>query len=145
MKPVKSEESQIDARAILDRMQEGARRQVLAEMCQARELAALAGQEPEQMQAELQRWKIEGRIFSVDHEGKEYFPSFALDPGTGYRPYPAIAEVFRTFDAVGCENPWRLASWFVGLNSFLDDQRPMDLLAEDPEWVIDAARDEAAE
>ena len=29
----------------------------------------------------------------------------------------------------------------MGLNSFLDDQRPQDLLSLDPDWVIDAARD----
>jgi hypothetical protein len=143
--PVKRRGSQIDAHAIMDRMQEEARRQVLAEMCQARELAALAGREPELIQAELDRWKIEGRIFSVEHEGAEYFPSFAIDPGAAFQPYPAVAEVSRIFDAIGWKSPLGLASWFVGLNSFLDDRRPMDLLAENPEWVIDAARDEAAE
>jgi hypothetical protein len=28
------------------------------------------------------------------------------------------------------------------VNSFLDDQRPADLLGEDPEWVIQTALDE---
>jgi hypothetical protein len=32
--------------------------------------------------------------------------------------------------------------WFDGLNSFLDDRRPKDLLASKPEMVIAAARDE---
>ena len=38
-----------------------------------------------------------------------------------------------------------IASWFRGLNSFLDDQTPESLLYTDPDWVIDAARDTAAE
>jgi hypothetical protein len=38
-----------------------------------------------------------------------------------------------------------MASWFIGLNSFLDDQRPADLLASEPEWVIEAAQDEVSD
>jgi hypothetical protein len=37
---------------------------------------------------------------------------------------------------------WSIAFWFAGLNSFLDDGRPQDLLASKPEMVIAAARDE---
>jgi hypothetical protein len=44
------------------------------------------------MQSELVCWKGEGRIFSVEYEGTEYFPSFALDSATGYQPYPSLAE-----------------------------------------------------
>ena len=50
-----------------------------------------------------------------------------------------LSEVFSREESYG------LASWFVGLNSYLDDQRPADLLASDPEWVIEAAQDEANE
>ena len=39
----------------------------------------------------------------------------------------------------------RLAFWFSALNSFLDDERPQDVLATDPERVIAAAKDEMAE
>jgi hypothetical protein len=38
-----------------------------------------------------------------------------------------------------------LAFWFAGLNSFLDDERPQDVLATDPESAIAAAKDEMAE
>jgi hypothetical protein len=38
-----------------------------------------------------------------------------------------------------------LAFWFAGLNSFLDDERPQDVLASDPESAIAAAKDEMAE
>jgi hypothetical protein len=37
---------------------------------------------------------------------------------------------------------WSIGFWFDGLNSFLDDRRPQDLLASKPEMVIAAARDE---
>ena len=38
----------------------------------------------------------------------------------------------------------RLAFWFAALNSFLDDERPQDVLAVDPDRVISAAKDETA-
>ena len=126
---------------IMARMEEETRRAVLAEMRPAQELATLAGCGAEEMRGQLERWKAGGRIFSVEHEGAEYFPPFALDPGAGYRPYPAVAAALRILRELGWKSSWGPAGWFVGVNSFLDDRRPMDLLAEDPEWVIEAARD----
>lgn len=65
------------------------------------------------------------------------------NPADGYRPYLAASEAIRILSEVhDTENSWALASWFLGVNSFLDDQRPADLLGEDPEWVIEAALDE---
>lgn len=76
-------------------MVEGTRRAVLAEMRQVHEIAALAGRDTQTTRSDLVRWKAENRIFSVEHEGAEYFPAFALDPHTGYQPYPALAEALR--------------------------------------------------
>jgi len=87
--------SQIDAHAVMARMEEETQRAVLAEMCPAQELAGLAGRGVEEMRGDLARWKAEGCIFSVKHEGVEYFPPFALDPGAGFTPYPAVAVVLR--------------------------------------------------
>lgn len=126
---------------IMARMEEETRRAVLAEMRPARELAVLAGRGAEEMLTSLELWKADGRIFSVEHKGAEYFPPFALDPDAGYRPYPAVAAALRILRELGWKSSWGPAGWFVGLNSYLDDQRPMDLIAEDPEWVIEAARD----
>ncbi|HUA97885.1 MAG TPA: hypothetical protein VMA34_06130 [Terracidiphilus sp.] len=39
---------------------------------------------------------------------------------------------------------WGPASWFAGLNSFLDDKRPQDVPACDLEGAIAAAREEMA-
>jgi hypothetical protein len=38
-----------------------------------------------------------------------------------------------------------LAFWFAGLNSFLDDEGPHEVLATDPKRVIAAAKDEMAD
>lgn len=90
----------------------------------------------------LRQWKDEGRIFAVEDEGAEYFPLFALDPHANFRPYPAVAEILRILPDL---SPLGIAAWFVGVNSFFDDQRPKDILEDDPAWLIDASKDVAAE
>jgi hypothetical protein len=121
---------------------EDLRRAVLGDMRQAHEIAELARRGTDEMHCNLARWKAEGRLFSVEHEGAEYFPVYALDPGSGYRPYPVVGDVVCILSkTVGWGNEWGVAYWFMGLNSFLDDQRPQDLLSSDLDWVIDAARD----
>lgn len=54
-----------------------------------------------------------------------------------------MAEILKIFG--DAKDGWGLAFWFAGLNSFLDDERPQDVLATDPEQVIAAAKDEMAE
>jgi hypothetical protein len=126
--------------------QEDLRRVVLTEMRSADQMASLAGRSACDMRRDLHQWKADGRILSVQHEGVEYFALFALDLAEGCRPYPAVAQVIRILSGVlDQDNSWGLASWFIGLSSYLDDQRPADLLASNPEWVIEAAQDEINE
>jgi hypothetical protein len=54
-----------------------------------------------------------------------------------------MAEILNIFG--DAKDGWGLAFWFAGLNSFLEDGRPQDVLATDPEQVIVAAKDELAE
>lgn len=142
MNPDTATEPGESAREIQVGMQEEMRRAVLLEMRRPEELAALSGRHPKEMRRELESWTAEGRIFSVVSDGAEYFPPFALDPNAAYRRYPVVAAVIAIFGQVGLSR-WALSSWFVGLNGFLDDQRPIDLLATDPDWVIEAATDSA--
>ena len=53
------------------------------------------------------------------------------------RPRKEMASVLKIGDA---KDGWGLAFWFAGLYSFLDDARPPDALATDPERVIVAAQ-----
>lgn len=86
------------------------------------------------------------RRTNAHDKGVEYFALFALDPAKGYRPYPAVAQVIQILcGALNQERSWGMASWFIGLSSYLDDQRSADLLASGPEWVIEAAQDETNE
>jgi hypothetical protein len=77
-------------------------------------------------------------VFAVEHDGVEYFPLFGLDPEKKYEPYASLGRVLDVLD--GNKSGWSLAFWFAGLNSFVDDRRPQDLLASEPEQVIAAAR-----
>jgi hypothetical protein len=106
----------------------------------ASDIAKLAGYSANNPSAQPNRWKREGAIFAIHYKGTDYFPMYALDPDENYRPYKALAEVLRTFGET--KDSWGLAFWFAGLNSFLDDERPQDLLGTHPEQVIAAARDE---
>lgn len=103
------------------------------------EVAALAGSKASNKAALANRWKQEGRIFSVTHHGTTYYPGFQFD-GEG-RPLPVIAEVIRRLGAKGGE--WELALWFTAANGWLGGQRPVDLLESAPEEAVQAAEREA--
>jgi len=106
----------------------------------AGEIAKLAGYSANNPSAQPNKWKRDGAIFAIHHKGTDYFPIYALNPDENYRPYKAVADILRVFGDT--KDSWGLAFWFAGFNSFLDDQRPQDLLAADPERVIAAAKDE---
>jgi len=122
-------------------MKEDIQRGILAEMRQAHEIAAVAGRSARATRSDLVCWKRQGRIFSIQDGCAEYFPIFALDSVTVYQPYPAFAEALRILNASKWGSDWAVAAGFIGLRSFLDDQRPENLLASDPGWVVEAAKD----
>lgn len=106
----------------------------------AGEIAKLTRDSDKIASAEPTNWKRSGTIFAIEHKEVEYFPLYALDPDKNYRPYKAVAEILRIFG--DNKSGWGVAFWFASLNSFLDDRRPQDLLALDPNLVIAAAKDE---
>jgi hypothetical protein len=104
-------------------------------------IASLAGSRAKNKASLANRWKQEGRIFSVPHGGSAQFPAFQFD-GEG-RPREAIAGVLKALGSKTSE--WGLGLWFTTANGWLGDRRPVDLLASEPERVVDAAEREAAE
>ncbi len=104
------------------------------------EVADLAGSKAGNRAALANRWRKEGRIFSISHHGQIYFAGFQF--GADGRPLPAIAEVLSAF---GDGGGWQTALWFTAANGWLGGARPVDMLASDPERVADAARREAEE
>jgi len=105
---------------------------------QVAQVAQLSTSNPSQ---QPNKWKREGAIFAVRHKSVDYFPSYALDPETNYRPLKAMAKVLERLPE---KDAWNQAYWFAGANSFLGGRAPKDLLRTHPDRVIAAAEDEAA-
>lgn len=109
----------------------------------AAQVAEIAGFSATNPSAQPNKWKRDGAIFAVKHKGIDYFPGYALDPGTQYRPFKALERIIKIFDTM--KDAWGLAYWFASANSFLGGQRPQDLLGQQPEQVMAAANDEVSE
>ncbi len=107
-----------------------------------KEVAKLAGYSETNPSVYPNKWERNRQIFAIQNEGKDYFPLYALDSGHSFRPRKAVADVLRVFG--DSKDGWGIALWFASLNSFLDDERPQDLLATEAEQVIAAAEDEMA-
>lgn len=108
----------------------------------AAQLSEIAGFTGANASAQPNRWKRERKIFALRRDGSDYFPGFALDRAGGYRPLKGLMPILEAFDKQLDE--WDMAIWFVSANSFLGGACPMDLLATQPERVLDAAWDEVA-
>jgi len=106
----------------------------------AAEIAGIAGFSASNPSAQPSKWKREKSIFAITHNGSDYFPSYGLNPASGYRPLKALATVIGLFGEH--KDGWGLAYWFMSPNSFLGGKRPQDLLRSSPERVIEAAKDE---
>lgn len=107
------------------------------------QVAEMAGFSKTNPSAQPNRWKQDGMIFAVNHNGVDLFPGYALEPATKYRPYKTVADVIKVFE--NRKDAWALAYWFASVNSFLGGVRPQDMLAQHPDRVIAAAKDEFGE
>lgn len=122
-----------------------ARKAVLegADWLTAAQVAELAGLSTNNPSAQPNKWKRQGQIFAIGHNGVDYFPGYGLDPEAGYRPRKSLKPIL---DVFGDEKDgWGLAYWFLAANSFLGGRKPQDVLAAEPEQVLAAARDEMEE
>jgi hypothetical protein len=85
------------------------------------------------------KWLRSREIFAVSYGGRRGYFGFQFDPVTG-RPKPAIAKIIEAFPAN--TDGWRLALWFTSANPRLANRRPVDVLDQNPEQVIEAAKGE---
>jgi hypothetical protein len=114
-----------------------AREELIAEfgLLSSGEVAVRAGSRAKNRAALANRWKQEGRVFSVPHQGSVHYPAFQFDEEG--QPCAAVAGVLR---ALGAKlSDWSLALWFTGRYGSLGDRRPVDLLATEPDRVAAAA------
>lgn len=75
-------------------------------------------------------------MFSIEYSGRSLFPKYIFD-ATGH-PIPAVVELLEMF--ADC-HPLQFAAWFESPNSMLGGQRPRELIDDEPNLVIEAARD----
>jgi hypothetical protein len=99
------------------------------------EIAEQATSLAENRAAIANRWKKEGKLFSVRFEGTQRFPSFQLEHG---EPLPAVAEVIKVFgqQATG----WDLAYFFSSPNTNIGGRKPVDLLKQDQGRLVSLAQ-----
>ena len=119
-----------------------AREELISELglLSSSDVASRAGSKAKNKAALANRWRQEGRIFSVPHQGGTYYPAFQFDEEG--QPYKAVEGVVRS---VGMKlTDWGLALWFTGRYGSLGDRRPVDLLATEPDRVVEAAKRKAA-
>lgn len=83
----------------------------------------------------INTWKSEAKVFTVDHQGVMLLPSYALT--TEGQPLTQLQNVLRTFQTK--KSSWAIAAWFVSVNGWLHDERPIDLISTKPNALIQAA------
>ena len=99
-------------------------------------VSELAGSSAHNRSALATRWRKEGRIFAVSHQGALRYPVFQF--GADGRPLPVVNQALRVFTEAGMSE-WEIALWFTTRTGWLGDRRPVDLLEQDPEAVREAA------
>jgi hypothetical protein len=104
----------------------------------AAQVAELAGSEAKNTSALAGRWRREGRLIAVEHRGTLYYPGFQFD-GSG-KPKPVVAGVLRYLGPPAV-TPWQQALWFTSTNGWLGGRRPVDLLDDQADGVVAAARE----
>lgn len=89
---------------------------------------------PSNLAAPANRWKQEGKVFAVPHQGQDRFPRYALDEA--FRPIPGLEPVLKVLGPI---SSWRVAIWFESINAWLNGHRPRELIGNDPTQVVHAA------
>jgi len=104
----------------------------------AAEVAELAGSEAKNSSALAGRWRREGRVLAVEHHGTVYYPGFQFD--SSGKPRPEIAGVLRYLSSPDVTS-WQQVLWFTSANGWLGGRRPVDLLDDDGDAVVAAAKE----
>ena len=87
--------------------------------------------------AAISRWKKEGKVFAIERAGQTLYPQYIFDEL--WNPRPVVATILKVFDGY---SPFRIAAWFESTNGMLNSQRPREIIASNPEAVVEAALDE---
>jgi hypothetical protein len=102
----------------------------------AAELAGLAGIDWSNQAAWAQRLQKEGKVFAVEWGRKHLYPAFQFD--ADWQPREPVSRILHELHDAGLHG-WSVALWWSAVNGWLDEARPVELLADEPERVVVAA------
>jgi len=125
------------AAATVDLRREFFERVPVLTSAQLHERAGFPGSNPSQTGL---RWRKQGKLFSINHGGRELYPAFQLGPDA--RPLPIMAELLEILARDPDRTEWDNALWFAGESGWLDGKTPMELLQSEPALVKQAAEQE---
>jgi hypothetical protein len=125
------------AEATVDLRREFLERVPMLTSAQLHERAGFPGSNPSQTGL---RWRKQGKLFSINHGGRELYPAFQLGPDG--RPLPIVTELLAILARDPDRTEWDNALWFAGESGWLDGKTPMELLQSEPQLVKRAAEQE---
>ncbi len=122
-----------------------ARSALLAEFgaLRSQDVADLAESRATNRAALANRWRTENRVIAVPVGDELLYPGFQFNADG--KPKPAIGPTIDLLRSDPHTTDWQMALWFVTPTSWLGGTRPVDLLDEAPDAVIDAARREVSD
>lgn len=124
-------------RDITERMRHAAAMRIAAgtSWLTARQLFQRLGREPSHAPSILGRWLRQGRTFALSCRGVRVYPAYAFE-GSG-QPIRCLREVLC---CLAGDEPVAIAAWFESRSSYLDGQRPRELIASHAARVVVAAQ-----
>lgn len=88
------------------------------------------------------RWRDERKALAIRVGDQQLYPAFQFDEDG--RPLEAIAAALERLGDRQLSD-WQIALWFTSPTGWLGGRRPVDLLRDEPEAVVQAAEREAGE
>ena len=107
------------------------------------EVADLAGSRASNRAALANRWRTERRVVAVPAGDELLYPGFQFTAEG--RPRPAVGKALAQLRSDPHTTDWQAALWFATPNSWLGARRPVDLLDEEPDAVVEAAHREVSD
>jgi hypothetical protein len=107
------------------------------------QVAELAGSRATNRAALANRWRAEQRVVAVPLRDELLYPGFQFTAEG--RPHPAVGAALAELHSDPSVSDWQAALWFAAPSGWLGGRRPVDLLDEDADAVVQAARREAQE
>jgi hypothetical protein len=109
----------------------------------SQEVAELAGSRAANRAALANRWRGEGQILAVTLGDELLYPGFQFT--SEGRPHPTVRSALATLRTDQHLTDWQAALWFASPTGWLGGRRPVDLLDEQPDAVVEAARGEVSD